>query len=410
MKTFRKVVALSVMVLLSITPALAASTHTWKTVVASSSSTAAAYAIDENGALWSWSTFPASDPEPVLVDASGNWSSITTAPEALADRVVGVRDGQIFEAVNSDAVSALSGGTSWAAISSGQTAGGSYYIAQKDDGTLWSWGSNDLGQLGSAGGSVGAPTQILASGGHAGHSWTSVSTAGEVGSVAAIRDDGTLWVWGNNTSGELAGGAAATVEPTQIVGNWKSVVVNRTTNGLHSSILALDENGALYAWGMNEDGRLGTGVDGGIITAPVLVDAGPWAKIDSGSGMNVSYGIKEDGTLWSWGVTYDGMAGQGDGMSKILVPTQIVGFNDWQDITVGHARIFAQREGSNAVYGWGAGLVQIIDPSNLDANLTPDEILAWSWAAPSLPTVASTFPDGSPLSMQPNHFYLQLNN
>jgi alpha-tubulin suppressor-like RCC1 family protein len=78
-------------------------------------------------------------------------------------------------------------GTSWSSISGG----GNISLATKTDGTLWSWGLNNYGQLGqNTTIDVSSPVQIP------GTTWSSIS--GGTHSLAT-KTDGTLWSWGYNS-------------------------------------------------------------------------------------------------------------------------------------------------------------------------------------------------------------------
>jgi len=86
------------------------------------------------------------------------------------------------------------------------------------DGSLWTWGSNEYGQLGD-GTEVDKsyPVQIPGS-------WASISAGNTY--TAAIMTDGSLWTWGSNTSGQLgSGGYTSELTPVKIPGLWKSVSV-----------------------------------------------------------------------------------------------------------------------------------------------------------------------------------------
>ena len=100
--------------------------------------------------------------------------------------------------------------------------------------TLWGWGLNSTtGRVGNnaagglAGGNNGVSTPVTTSAG--GSNWKQISTAGAMSS--AIKTDGTLWTWGNNTNtqtGAFLGGAVTTCVCTPITTfaggtNWKQV-------------------------------------------------------------------------------------------------------------------------------------------------------------------------------------------
>ena len=104
----------------------------------------------------------------------------------------------------------------WRAVASGRD----HVLAIANNGTLWSWGSNSNGQLGISvsGGSRSSPVQIGTS-----TTWQFVS-ANEYTSLA-VRADGTLWTWGNNTSGGLGlGDTTSRSSPAQVGSNinWKT--------------------------------------------------------------------------------------------------------------------------------------------------------------------------------------------
>lgn len=85
--------------------------------------------------------------------------------------------------------------------------GSEHTAAVDENGTLWMWGSNYRGQLGNGGG--GNATAGLGSA----YQTVPVKVLDNVAAVscgeyhtAAIKTDGTLWMWGRNGSGELGNG------------------------------------------------------------------------------------------------------------------------------------------------------------------------------------------------------------
>ena len=83
--------------------------------------------------------------------------------------------------------------TYWSKVS----AGTEYSIALRSDGTLWSWGSNLNGELGSAGPLVFIPVQIGTD-----YDWADISCGAF--HVLALKQDGTLWGWGSNQVGQVS--------------------------------------------------------------------------------------------------------------------------------------------------------------------------------------------------------------
>jgi len=120
--------------------------------------------------------------------------------------------------------------TTWSAVS-----GGAYFtLALKTDGTIWSWGLGSNGQLGAGGGGAGyyrsSPVQIGAL-----TTWSKIETGGRTG--AAIKTDGTLWTWGYNDFGEVGDNSATNKSsPVQIgASTWSVVTCSR------SNMLAIED-------------------------------------------------------------------------------------------------------------------------------------------------------------------------
>jgi len=89
-------------------------------------------------------------------------------------------------------------------------AGGSHSLALKDDGTVWAWGLNQFGELGN--GTTGVPnsssTPVQVKDPHDPSGYLSGVKAIAAGSAhgLALKDDGTVWAWGSNQSGQLGNG------------------------------------------------------------------------------------------------------------------------------------------------------------------------------------------------------------
>lgn len=166
--------------------------------------------------------------------------------------------------------------------------------ALRNDGTVWSWGANDVGQLGN-GSTVNATENLLAS--MTRHNAASpvrglsdvVAISSKGVTAYALRSDGTVWAWGSNKYGQLGAGSvlAYSVVPMQVIGLREVIAIS--SNG--DSAYALRSDGTVWAWGENDFGELGdgthehrsrpvqvvglsgvTGIAAGIIAAYALVD------------------------------------------------------------------------------------------------------------------------------------------
>ncbi len=137
---------------------------------------------------------------------------------------------------------------SWIDVS----AGGQSVLSVKDDNTMWSWGNNSYGQLGideGTGNHKNSPVQIP------GTTWKKETNEYGAGThAAAIKTDGTLWMWGRNNKGQLAQNSTTQYSSPRQVGSdtvWKYV---QTTG---STTLAQKTDGTLWVWGQNTAGQLG---------------------------------------------------------------------------------------------------------------------------------------------------------
>jgi len=133
-------------------------------------------------------------------------------------------------------------------------------IAIKTDGTLWAWGHNYFGGLGTGFGQtkVSNPSQIGTA-----TNWKQVSSAAYF--AAAIKTDGTLWSWGDSANfivgvGHFGDNTSVAVRSTPIQEftsstNWKQVsCAGKQTS---ASTAAIKTDGTLWLWGSNSYGRLG---------------------------------------------------------------------------------------------------------------------------------------------------------
>ena len=186
-------------------------------------------------------------------------------------------------------------GTSWKA-SSQSTAGGEVsHTAIRTDGTLWSWGQNQYGELGiNNRTNYSSPVQIP------GTTWSTIT--GSECKYMSIKTDGTLWSWGRNTNGELGQNTNATVSsPVQVPGTtWRKVTLG------HGCGLGTKTDGTLWGWGDNTNGNLAQN-NRTLYSSPVQIPGTTWTSVHSVN--DTAQASKTDGTLWSWGKNDNGQMG-----------------------------------------------------------------------------------------------------
>jgi uncharacterized protein YjdB len=261
-----------------------------------------------------------------LVRALASGSSVITAFSADGQKSANCAV-TVFPASESD----------WSAIA----AGGSHSLSVKPNGSLWSFGKNDKGQLG-LNSVVDAKVPQLV--GVQGVSWSSIA-AGTTHSLA-ITSDGQLWAWGENTYGQLGLGDKTNRLVPVRVGNdsdWLSVFAG----GMHS--FAIKTDGSLWGWGYNSNGQLGLG-DTFERVSPVMVGSYTnWVGIGAGYGHTL--GIRADGSLWSWGYNSNGQLGFGDKTNR-LAPARLGADNDWIAVSAGYRHSLALRA-DGSIWSWG---------------------------------------------------------
>jgi alpha-tubulin suppressor-like RCC1 family protein len=195
-----------------------------------------------------------------------------------------------------------------------QVAAGSVHaFGLKADGTLWAWGINTSGQLGNptnSGAATANPTPLPV--GATTDRYTQVA-AGSVHGLG-LRADGTLWAWGNNQAGQLgttANSSPIDATPTpRRVGAATDTYTQIAAGALHS--LGLRANGSLLTWGSNQYGQLGNAANSGVYAinatpVPVGSAADRYAQVAAGG--NHSLGLRADGALWAWGSNDAGQLG-----------------------------------------------------------------------------------------------------
>jgi len=106
------------------------------------------------------------------------------------------------------------------------------------------------------------------------------------------------------------GGAGAASGSTGSAGNWPEVHEAGSTVSVGNGHACAVRSGALFCWGSNGAGQLGTGQTGGGENRPVRVDQRRWASVVAGYGCTC--GLLTDGHVLCWGDNTEGQLGQGD--------------------------------------------------------------------------------------------------
>jgi alpha-tubulin suppressor-like RCC1 family protein len=294
----------------------------WKMVTAHFNNS---FAIKTNGTLWGWGDN--TDGQlgdgtivgklvPTQIGTQNNWSSVSVGfAHTLAIKTNGTlwawgsnSFGRLGNGTNNNTLVPIQIGTDTDWIKVMASSIGSMGI--KSDGTLWGWGILN----GASSSSVLVPTQIGTA-----TNWKDVSSTYR--HAVAIKTDGTIWAWGNNNNGELGNGnnlnnsTNYTASQIGTATNWKFIAA-----GANYSI-GIKNNGTLWAWGENTFGQYG---NNSVADSYVPIQIGTltnWRSLSLGIVHSTGFKTTND-RLWIWGDDNQDVLGNGTG-SNSLIPITI---------------------------------------------------------------------------------------
>jgi alpha-tubulin suppressor-like RCC1 family protein len=198
-------------------------------------------------------------------------------------------------------------------------AGRLHNVALTKDGTVWTWGSNAVGALG-----TGPHADDAVS-----YEPVAIPNFGDVQAIAAnggafslaLKRDGTVWIWGQQLAGDTLVNS-----PVQVA-NLTGVVAIAAG---HATAFAIKSDGTVWGWGSNHPGTLGDGTDSVLQMTPVQIPALTGVKtiVVNRSARGTGYAVKADGTVLAWGSNDNGHLGQGThDFDRHSTPALIGGLN-----------------------------------------------------------------------------------
>lgn len=314
--------------------------------------------VRNDGTVWNWGM--GSNGQLGNGTSGGGVRAVTPVQVSGLDNVIAVADGNVF------ALALKADGTvwGWGINNQGQLgdtttadrstpvqtagltnvtaigAGMFYSVALKSNGTVWLWG---------AGGGLGSTTNIVRT---TPEQLTGISNVIAIsaggGHLLMLKNDKTVWACGGNQFGQLGDGTS-TPRPFPVqVNNLTNVSAIAAADDEFS--LALKEDGTVWGWGLNRNGQLGpTGGSMGFDPHPNPVQVtgipGGIKKIAAGEGSSLS--IASDNTVWSWGNDSNFQIGHGTGVIDNPTPKQIPNFTNVVDLvgSINHS-VFLKGDGS----------------------------------------------------------------
>ena len=198
-----------------------------------------------------------------------------------------------------------------------------YSLALSADGTVYTWGRNEYGQLGNGVTATNSPVPVaVKTAGTPMEGKTIVQISAKVWYALALASDGTVYSWGFNSWGQLGNGTSGTANNASAPVAVKTAgtpmegktIVQVAAGATHSLALATD--GTIYAWGKNEYGQLG---NDSTINSPISVAVKTTGTPMDGkkiiqihAGYEHSLALASDGTVYAWGRNNSGQLGKND--------------------------------------------------------------------------------------------------
>lgn len=262
------------------------------------------------------------------------------------------------------------GGNNWKQLSSG----GGTSAGIKMDGTLWTWGAGTYGALGSNA-TASRSSPVTVSGG--GTDWKEVSLSNFSGGLssgrfgAGIKQDGKMFTWGYNASGQLGSGTTTSrVSPVSITGtisDWLHVACGS------DHVIAVTSAGQLYTWGLNSSGQLGnnTTTNRSSPGLPAGFSLG-WAKVSAGGSSSAA--IKSDGTLWTWGINNFGILGNNSTAARSSPGSVAGGGSNWNKISMGSGSHCMATKTDGTLWTWGLNSSGELGTGNTTSRSSPGTV------------------------------------
>ncbi len=204
----------------------------------------------------------------------------------------------------------------------------SFVMALDADGNVYTWGYNTNGQLGNntsdstnyAANPARLPNQSFQATQISAGSWNAL----------AIDTEGNTWTWGYNGYGQLGDGSTSDKYKPQTVQNptntSQSLKATQISAGVNHS-LAVGQDGNLWAWGLNSSGQLGIGSTVNQNKPALIKDpankAQAFKAVRSSAGQLHSLAVRQDGNLWAWGGNQYGQLGNNQTAAKSTTPLAV---------------------------------------------------------------------------------------
>ncbi len=295
-------------------------------------------AVKSDGTVWGWGYGGFGQL------ANGTSSNTTTPVQAVGPGGTGVLSGIVAVA-----------------------AGGYSTLALRSDGTAWSWGRNESGELGN-GSTTNSPTPVQVVGPSGSGYLSGVAAIAQGASFGlALTSDGAVFGWGYNYNSELGSSSTTTGTTIPIRTSNVSGVVAIAAGGNNG--LALQSQASAETWGDNFYGELGNGTNVNSLSPVAATTVSRLAAI--GGGTQFSLALRSDGTLWAWG--YNGDGELGNGTTDGNMPVQVSGLSGVVASSPGYFHSLALKS-DGTVWAWGDNSAGELGNGTTTNSTTPVQV------------------------------------
>jgi alpha-tubulin suppressor-like RCC1 family protein len=245
-------------------------------------------------------------------------------------------------------------------------AGSNFSLAATTVGGVLAWGLDTYGQLGdgtTTDSLVPVPTSLPP-----GTFVTQVAAGWQHG--LALTSTGTLYAWGRNNHGQLGTGSTTdSTVPVPVVLPPSTTITAISAGGYHN--LALTSTGQVLAWGYNGQGELGNGSKADS-PLPVTVHLPAGTIVTSiGAGGQHSAVVASNGRALTWGHNDRGQLGDASRIDRILpVPVELPSGVAAAEIRAGYAFTVARTTGGQ-VLAWGRNVNGELGNGDIHDNAIP---------------------------------------